>query len=241
MFCPNCGKKVEDGVRFCANCGTLQNFVPQQNVPHNFRPYSIEEKKAQQTQRLNALADPFGSDELPEETPVKSIPTVDPFGNPLPISQEEDSSSHWGIRLTIIILLVGMLTLTLVQPGSHIDGIKIMEILYKLIDSVQHMRTEDLVAWVTSMLFFNGVILCTLVALIKLLSNRYRITVTLSIIALLSLCGFGACGLYKLGIGYPIAFFVVSVVCDILNRWLVKKKKADENDVEISDIPNPLL
>jgi uncharacterized membrane protein YhaH (DUF805 family) len=33
VFCPNCGSKIDDGVKFCSACGTAVNTTPQQETP----------------------------------------------------------------------------------------------------------------------------------------------------------------------------------------------------------------
>lgn len=57
MFCRNCGKEVEEGDRFCKNCGVLIGYtreenepVQQQNAAEQAGPQAQEQSKAQEQQ-----------------------------------------------------------------------------------------------------------------------------------------------------------------------------------------------
>ncbi len=59
-FCGNCGTKVEDGKKFCPECGTpmettQQQAQPQQTQPQQVQPQQVQPQQAQPQQVLSGI------------------------------------------------------------------------------------------------------------------------------------------------------------------------------------------
>lgn len=269
MFCSNCGTKNEGHERFCTKCGTLLNFVPGQNVPHNFQPYSITKNKEQHTLKLKAMADPFADDELPEEKPVKSSPTVDPFGNPLPIASvfgdsenfseesSEDTSegrTHWparligaGLLITAIVLVVANVGGFLKYPGI-LDSLGAQwESLFKQLNS--SVKIDGLGGYIAKVVFvtfyYVGVPVFGLICTLKFFFKKGRMRSALVPFFLGAIGGYVAADSKLTSNGVATGVMVIAVVVIVCNELIPlasKKRSDDDNEIVIpDDAPNPLL
>ena len=264
MFCPNCGKEIENSTRFCPKCGTLQTFVPQQNVPHHFQPYSLEEKKEQHLQRLKVLADPFAEDELPEEKTVQKAPAVDPFGNPLQeasvfgdsfdgmdaLESSDEEPRHMAVRLAGSLLLMVALILAATNAGGRVHLFKIIGTLpdqWRLIFSLSNLHADILkpvVEVALESLYCVGTLFLGIIGIFKFIFGKYRMKFVLIALLLCSVGGIIVSGGVSVARTASIPVTLIAIVAFIVNRFLPPKIKEHDDDDGIvipDDAPNPLL
>lgn len=225
MFCSRCGTVNEDGVRFCTHCGESLNFVPKQNVPHNFRPYSQENRDALGRSSIKPMGDPF-ADELPEEKPVK--PLANPFDEFVPLQDgyqdvDEIVDQSWAIRIVMACLIVAMIVIILVNVNDRTTGIDVIKFLYDDIGGNKFGRSgSDTAYLVCKMIFYHGTILFGVIRFVSALRKHYGRPFLTILLFLSSLSGvIGDAILQANSRGYGTANFVPGVIATVISVTLL--------------------
>ncbi|PWJ61261.1 MULTISPECIES: zinc ribbon domain-containing protein [unclassified Fibrobacter] len=254
MYCSHCGEKNDDGARFCKSCNALLFLVAPTKMPFQSAPRPSADKDAKSAKPVVSRVrtpriDLQNLNEPKLEASIvkaaKPSPAINPFGDAIVIEDdrmnpfdesadsEEVSQSHWGARITMVLMLIAMLAVVFANISGKATAIS---------------DGGNTVYSVFAVMFLAGTILCGVLTLLFTLFSPYKNSKKIVVILIASVAGIvaeTAAGSDGMAFVPAIVSTVVSVLLLIFNSGLAIKESVDDEidfgSVDTEANNNPLL